>query len=251
MRVILAPFFIISFLIAFIAGTLISTYGFPGYGAPTTGQVSLDNGDKVYRLYIDKMTPENFTGTGFAVNYDGHTYLMTAGHICSYDVASLVFESKSDGLEVLVKNKDFNVYSKNDLCVIAELDGVDAFSLASKVTTVNTYYALGHPNAYPLVATQGNILAFVTASIVAEHIPQSKCNPPRYFKHTENNNKYCMFMGPSYITSIPVIGGSSGSPVFNEDYELTGVVSTADSSSPGNWAGVVPLEEIEDFLESI
>ena len=258
LKLMLLPFFIVAFVAFFTIGTVISAVGFAETEllSQTTGKAMVNNKSKIYRLFRNKAAPNMFIGTGFALKYKNTKYLMTAGHVCARYIESIAYLSKIDNTEHVVESSSFKVYKKNDLCVLGVLpDKVDAFSLSSANALLSeNYFALGHPNGYPLVATQGNILSISEITMVSNHIPDSECLPPRYTLTTDSlktKNKVCVFVGPSYVTSIPVKQGSSGSPIFNDRHEVVGVVSTVDENSPGNWAGGVPLDDIIDFVKSL
>jgi S1-C subfamily serine protease len=257
-KLMLLPFFIVAFVAFFTIGTIISAVGFAETEplSQTTGKAMVNNKSKVYKLFRNKAMPNAFIGTGFALKYKNTKYLMTAGHICAKNIESIAYLSKTDNKEHIVHFSSFKVYKKNDLCVLGVLsDKVDAFSLSSADALLSeNYFALGHPNGYPLVATQGNILSISEITMVANHIPDAECLPPRYILTTESlktKNKVCVFVGPNYTTSIPVKQGSSGSPIFNDRHQVVGVISTVDENSPGNWAGGVPLDDIIDFVKSL
>lgn len=244
-----------AFSTGILIGSLVTASSFNGM-LPTTGQMNQINNDKVYTLYVS--VPGNFTATGFAVKADNGVYLTTAGHVCATKGQSLIYASDDKPLNFYIAEpKNFKIYKSHDLCVIAKLEqDAPAFTVTSEVDTAVNYYAMGHPNGYPLVTTQGNILGIVNAEIPTPHIPIQLCVAPRYSIGVVKDEhgalqSVCLFKGPFYVTSIPATYGSSGSPVINSNSELVGVVSTADHESPSNWAGVVPLEEIRHFLKNI
>jgi S1-C subfamily serine protease len=227
--------------------------------APTTGQIATDLENTIYRLYsvVEANDEEpTFIGTGFAVKFDGKNYLATAGHVCDADVIKLGYAVEGN-MKATPKAK-FKVYRLHDICIVDKLDNkLPALTLASDENRRQKYYAVGFPNGYPLVATEGNLLGIENMSIPADHIPAERCTKPRYLHVLASEGEgmlplsACLFYGPLIKTSIPVTYGSSGSPVVNEEHEVVGVVSVVDQEAAGNWAGVVPLEEVRNFLKEL
>jgi len=248
----LLTFFIAFFTAGFFIGSTVSVE----VDNKSTGQVANDTKDMVYMLFTDRVHQQNFTGTGFAIKIANHKYLVTAAHICSSEVKAIAYNSKLDKTENIVTRDRFKLYRDHDLCVVSELDTeLSAFEMASSVSDVENYYAVGHPNHYPLVATKGNLLGLVSLTLEATYLSIDNCLSSRHSittKRINNEQQFvCVFSGPIYATSIPVTYGSSGSPIINKNYEVVGVVSIVDGSSPGNWAGMVPLKDLELFLNSL
>lgn len=175
-------------------------------------------------------------GTAFAVS---STDLITASHVC--DMHGMQFVDKTGNIHRVALQLEINKQMFNikiikqdlitDLCLIRITEPIlDPVTLA--LTDLDTkqfekVYTIGFPaGSIAPIMTEGRI----TGVIVLE------------------NSESILI--PVYLTSVPVYGGNSGGPLFNEDNQVIGVVVAANGIYHHS-ALVVPLFDLHEFLYEI
>lgn len=173
---------------------------------------------------------ETSGGTGVILHSDKTgSIILTNRHICE------LFNKGSDAIvedpyHIKHLAVSYKLYDKHDLCqmkVNADL-GVNIKLAEDQPTLGEEVIVSGHPALLPTIITKGHISEKVIAEIYGETPEPIKME--------------------GVAISALVMGGSSGSPVFNLSGELVGLVF-ATQGSPG-FAIIVPLESIRDFLDS-
>jgi len=144
------------------------------------------------------------TGSGVIINHikNSNTIILTAGHIC---------HDNTIAMRVLdIKENTFNVNTfvravKDDLCLLV----TDGFIEGRPIKLSDTAPQIGD-HAYNIAAPMGI------------HAPDMELMFDGYF---QGKLKLPIEHYPSDIYSIAGMGGSSGSPIFNDNWELVGIVS--------------------------
>lgn len=216
------------------------------------GAIAGEYADMVFRLNYSE-NYDDFLGTGFTVKYRNKVLLLTAGHVCQGQKEVYIFDSDFSTKDAPRKSKKLKVYGDHDLCLVGGMpDSTPAFDLAHGTDMNETYYALGFPGGLPMALTYGNLLGADRISMPLGSVSEMTLCEGEALKiiQTKEHN-ICLMYGMFIQTSIPVMSGSSGSPVFNATGEVIGVVSYMSEESPGHWAGLVPLRNVVRFLDSL
>jgi S1-C subfamily serine protease len=142
------------------------------------------------------------TGSGIIINHVGETTLiLTAGHICKDSILNMTildhFENKHESLAFIRSTED-------DLCIIVTNSiPLPAIGTADKKTIIGDI-------VYNIAAPMG--IHAPNMALVFEGHYQGAINI-KDEKHSLD------------IHSVSGMGGSSGSPVFNKEWQIIGVVS--------------------------
>lgn len=191
----------------------------------------------------------NSGGTGIVLKSTDHgSLVLTNAHVCGVVVDGGMVKSKNARLVVNAYKKS----SEYDLCLIKVQGNLGGgVKIANRPPT--PYYedatVSGHPALYPNVKTYGH---FSGREVISILVGFKQCTK----EDAEDPNKafLCIFIGglpiikryESVLVTATIMPGSSGSAVYNEDMELSGVVF-AGSGQLG-YAWTVPYEFMKDFL---
>lgn len=207
-------------------------------------------------------------GTGFAMKAaSGQTYIVTNSHVCegalsqSEDKTSLLVV-KDDGTSIrrrIIENSDFT-----DLCLLEGLPGVEGLSLGSEPILGETSYIVGHPRLRPLSVSKGEIVGRQDVEILDYILPGNplidmmaphmvkdlKCDLPKnqlVELDTEIGHvRICLNVTKSsYMSTILIFPGNSGSPMVDMWGRVQGVAFASDGTS---WGYVVSLADLTKFL---
>jgi S1-C subfamily serine protease len=144
------------------------------------------------------------TGSGVIIHHSNNskTFILTAGHICDPNTVAMrvldLYENKYNILSSIRSNED-------DLCILiadGNINGKDIKIAESQPEIGEHVYNISAPRS----------LHSPNMSLMFDGYYQGQVSISE-----EKNNMN--------IYSIVGMGGSSGSPVFNEDWELIGIVS--------------------------
>lgn len=169
-------------------------------------------------------------GTATRVKYDTNYYWLTAGHVCTS--VGEIQNSVTAQRKVLItiagsgEKKEYEQISynlKKDLCAI-KADKGPARELAIKDPNKKDYV---YTVAYPSGVFDPQILPVYEGRWAGELKEANKC-----------------------LTSIPVVGGSSGAAVLNSRDEVVGVVSSVMKNF-NHFSLIVCLDDVRDFLKII
>lgn len=215
------------------------------------GAIANEYSKMVFRLNLSP-DYDQFVGTGFTIKHRNKVMLVTAGHVCQGLKELYIYDSDFSTKDIPRKSKKLIVYTAHDLCIVGSMpEWTPAFDLAHGTDMNETYYALGFPSGLPMAITYGNLLGAERTAMPLGMVKDLTTCEGDAFKIIEaKEGKLCIVHGIFIQTSIPVMSGSSGSPIFNSTGEVIGVVSFMSQDSPGNWAGLVPLRNLVSFLDS-
>lgn len=147
----------------------------------------------------------------------------------------------------------FKVYPKHDLgLILVQTDlGVNTRIATSAPAKYSSLSVAGHPALLPTAVTGGHFSSRMPIQMMVDMEP---CDG----KEEGQDVLYCMFVGGKPIiqqfdaqfTTTTIMPGSSGSGVFNDKGELSGLVF----AGPGDGLGygfIVPFEYVKDFVTTL
>lgn len=208
-------------------------------------------------------------GTGFAMKAaSGQSYIVTNSHVCegalsqSEDKTSLLVV-KDDGTSMrrrILENSDFT-----DLCLLEGLPGVEGLSLGNEPGLGETSYIVGHPRLRPLSVSKGEIVGRQDVEILDYILPgnplidtfapqmvkDGKCDLPKNQLVEVNSPdiglvRICLNVTKaSYMSTILIFPGNSGSPMVDMWGRVQGVAFASDGTS---WGYVVSRADLAKFL---
>ncbi len=195
-------------------------------------------------------------GTGFAIKgMSGKTYILTNRHICR--------SSKSGFLKAIYGKDTFIVKvikesESNDLCIVEAPDSVrTGLRLARSVKLGERAYAVGHPLLEAITVTEGELSSYMSIPMqIGENVTPDECKPPYNRIIDVSDNPFALIAGVWNVciediqcnsSTIPILPGNSGSPVFNIWGNVIGVVFAATESGVHSY--IVPLVVVMEFLE--
>lgn len=191
----------------------------------------------------------NSGGTGSIFkSYTNASHILTNKHVCRL-IEQGGYVVKEERRYLITHYKKFK---SHDLCLVRvkknlkhNLDIARTLAVPAQKTLVS-----GHPNLLPHIATVGHLSSNVEIELV---VGVKKCTEEDY----QTNKMQCMFFGgipeiekfSSDVVSNLIKPGSSGSPVFNSDGELIGVVF-AGSGRDFSHGYIVPHIYLLYFLQN-
>lgn len=146
----------------------------------------------------------------------------------------------------------YKVYTKHDLCMV-KIQANLHFNTKLAEAPPNEFDSIlvsGHPHLLPTLITKGHFSKHMVIQLI---VGMDKCDGTE----TGDDVMYCIFTGgkpilmtfDSQVTSALIMPGSSGSGVFNNKGELSGLVF----AGPGEGLGfgfIVPYEYVANFLRT-
>ena len=211
--------------------------------------------DKIYRLYLSE-NEESFVGTGFALKVKDKVILLTARHICDY----AFYESKLNKLYYkLPEDTDFKSipanktlrHRRDDTCYLGKLNSkTKAFSLAESVKVGDQFWPVGYPGGLPLIATYGTYIADFEIEMPYP-MPIKRCVKSNTFELRTNllGMDECYWKGKASLITAEVLGGSSGSPILDDDNNVVGMVSAEDTEH-FHWCMAVPFKNLKQSVKA-
>lgn len=175
--------------------------------------------------------------------------LLTNKHICQLiQVGGLVITEAGE-----YPVYSYRVYDRHDLCLIKVLSnlGVSAKVALGPPELYTESVVVGHPALLPAIVTRGHFAKQISISIMIGFEP---CDGT---EEDEDMQYSCMFSGrkpiirafESQVVTSLIMAGSSGSGVFNEDGELSGLIF-AGGRDGLSYGFIVPYQYLYDFLSN-
>jgi len=172
--------------------------------------------------------------------------ILTNRHVCSVIANGGLVLTDSGGKYAITGYKKSQ---NHDIClVIVAADLRFSTKLASHAPEDFSLASVsGHPNLLPTVVTNGHFSGKMVIDILEEVTPCKE-------EDLKNNPLLCLFFGgipksnsfESQLVTATIMPGSSGSAVYNEDGEISGLVF-AGSGELG-YAMIVPYEYVANFV---
>jgi S1-C subfamily serine protease len=199
-----------------------------------------------------KGLPTWTAGSGVLVALpSGNTGILTNEHVC-HGVTQEHMEPYSvvDGRPITGLHIE-KVTQVPDLCLYTsiKLSGKRAIRVKDQILPefAENLLVLGYPNNGPLTAQTGFLISRNLMSIAKEWNFGEDCLSKTI--GFSSRGLYCVITMPLNSMTNLTYGGNSGSPVFNEDDELVGLVNSADSNTAQGY--FVSGHDIAQFLRGL
>lgn len=197
-------------------------------------------------------------GTGVVLNSKaaGST-ILTNSHVCRLIGAQNGIVITDDGVShAIISYKESKIH---DLCLITVLDNLNRrTAVATKAPEPYEEASVaGHPALYPTIITKGHFSGKVTIPVM---IGLRECTKEDIDGAVESNDMntilMCLIGGglpiirtyESQVVSPTIMGGSSGSAVYNKDGEIAGLVFAGNGDI--GYGFIVPYDYINIFLNA-
>lgn len=211
-------------------------------------------------------------GTGFDITLpSGKNAILTNRHVCSPSKDGFVFIVKP-GDNIQHQRKIIAVSETSDLCLVEPvIEGSNALKLASSLDLGDHVISVGHPAGLPLMPSYGEAVSVQTIPVLSSMIERpimtdeelSKARVEMTPACSKRNQQMtvqdvnflgvqfkilmCIDFNTALLTTTQILGGSSGSPLFNIWGNVVGVMF-AGSAEHNNWGYAIPLESVKEFL---
>jgi S1-C subfamily serine protease len=185
-------------------------------------------------------------GTGFAVKApSGKSYVITNAHVCAIGIETGIVYAKSDtGRPIPLKILERS--NQSDLCVLEGLARLTGLTIASGVDLGEELGIVGHPQLMPLTLTRGQLIGYANVAVMVDVGPCEK-DEGMYRTVMSMFGPVCIEINHSGLTTIPALGGNSGSPVVNFWGNIVGVLYAGDPSN--NWGIILPGQALIELLK--
>lgn len=174
--------------------------------------------------------------------------ILTNAHVC--EVIKNGGIVRSDYAKGIVKN--YKISNVHDLCLITTNNNFKINTVLAQESPdiYEDAAVVGHPHLLPAIVTRGHFSQKELITILTGTRPCTDAD-----RENPATGIFCSFFGiipiiktyEAQVVSSTIMPGSSGSPVFNSNGEIAGLVF-AGSGNFG-YAMIVPFEYISNFFE--
>lgn len=186
-------------------------------------------------------------GSGVIISSNKNSsQILTNAHVC--EVIKNGGIVRSDIAKGIVKN--YKVSEIHDLCLITTNNNfkVNTVIAESSPDLYEDAITVGHPHLLSTIVTRGHFSQKELITIVVGTKPCTQ-------NESEEDSVFCQYFGiipiiktyEAQVVSSTIMPGSSGSPVYNKNGEIAGLVFAG--SGDFGYALIVPFEYISGFFE--
>lgn len=186
----------------------------------------------------------NSGGSGVILKSEpGKTTILTNAHVCRVATKGGMIETPTGEHHLITHYK---MSANHDLCLltVAEDLGVSTPFAKREPKMFSEATVSGHPALYPTIVSKGH---FSGKKIIPVVTGLKRCTQ-------EDQDPICLFFGvkpivhmyESQVVSATIMPGSSGSAVFNDRQEISGLVFAGQGQL--GYAFIVPQSYVYDFL---
>jgi len=173
-----------------------------------------------------------------------HSIILTNNHICNLvkNGGHILRNARSYPVKAIKRSKE------HDLCLMKTMS---SFGVNTKIADVppekySDAVISGHPNLLPHVLTKGNFSGYM---IITLRIGKRKCTKGLI---CALNGGY-LLMTKVYETQLVtglILPGSSGSAVYNDNGEISGLVFAGNGGRGMGYAFIVPYSYVANFVNN-
>jgi S1-C subfamily serine protease len=238
-------------VLAVAAGVTFSGYAlYKYYGSIGRGTLNPVSEKELSRTSVMIVRSDRRSGGSGVILHSSPTRstILTNSHVCGViENGGVVIREGQEHAVVTFKHS-----STHDLCLIT-VDGNFGVNTQVAEETPALYsqsIVVGHPRLLPTTVTRGH---FSSRQIIEVMTGVRRCTEED-IEADEDNALLCFFLGgipvitryEAQLSTALISPGSSGSPVYNEDGEISGVVFAGSGNQ--SLAYIVPLEAVANFL---
>lgn len=205
-------------------------------------------------IVVKIMNPEETSGgTGFIYrsDYNG-SWVLTNLHVCSVVAQGGVMEDAKH-IKYLINPRNMIGDIYHDLCAIKMQHnwGINLKLASHDIEAGDDMTVVGHPSLLPTIITKGIASEKMVIDVVDGHRP---CTEEE--KTSPNYGLLCMFgdipiviKREAQLISTLIMGGSSGSPVFDSKGNLKAVIFAGGGQLSFSFA--VPWDYLKSFIDRL
>ena len=188
----------------------------------------------------------NGWGTAFAVTYGDKNFLVTNAHVCDISDNDKMYADVGGGrveVPIIAKSKS------HDLCLIGAFSGVEPLEISERneLESGEEVYTAGFPAMPYMYMASGEYQGVLDLPMGEPLTTPEECTSKGGTVATAIFFQVCVTVKPFIMTHMISDGGSSGSPIFDQNGEVVGVLSIGVGRI--GFIGGVPVEYLKELLK--
>lgn len=205
-------------------------------------------GSAVVKITGQTPTGRSSGGTGFSVTApSGKSYILTNKHICGLRDAENRLTIKFPKFKRTYSKRVLEISTKHDLCLVESIPQFKrSLTVASRLSTGQGIYVVGHPKLYALTVAEGE---YIEEASINVRMSKSTGKPTTVINKTQGG--FSMINIKTFKSArfhVYSRGGNSGSPIVNFNGDLVSVLFAGNRMDVMETYGV-PHRFVKEFLE--